>query len=32
VGIVAGFIATAFVGWQPAILVGWDFAAICFLL
>jgi uncharacterized membrane protein len=32
VGIIAGFVATAFVGWQPAILVGWDFAAICFLL
>jgi uncharacterized membrane protein len=29
VGIVAG---TAFVGWQAAILVGWDGAALCFLV
>lgn len=32
VGIIAGFIGTAFVGWQAAILVGWDAAATCFLV
>ena len=32
VGIVAGVIATAFVGWQASILVGWDGAALCFLV
>jgi uncharacterized membrane protein len=32
VGIIAGFIATAFVGWQASILIGWDFAALCYLL
>jgi uncharacterized membrane protein len=31
-GIIAGFIGTAFVGWQASILVGWDAAAICYLL
>ena len=31
-GIIAGFIATVWVGWQAAILVGWDAAALCFLL
>jgi uncharacterized membrane protein len=31
VGIIAGFIASTFLGWQAAILIGWDFAALCFL-
>ncbi len=31
-GIIAGFVATAWVGWQAAILVGWDVAAVCFLM
>ena len=32
VGVLAGFIGTAFVGWQAAILIGWDGAALCFLV
>jgi uncharacterized membrane protein len=31
-GIIAGFVATMWIGWQPAILVGWDAAAVCFLV
>ncbi|MFZ0251864.1 MAG: DUF1345 domain-containing protein [Acidimicrobiales bacterium] len=31
-GIVAGVIGNAFVAWQAAILVGWDAAAVCFLV
>jgi uncharacterized membrane protein len=31
-GIVAGFVATMWVDWQPAILVGWDVASAFFLL
>ena len=31
-GIVAGLVATAWVVWQAAILVGWDAAALCFLV
>jgi uncharacterized membrane protein len=31
-GIIAGFVATVWVGWQAAILVGWDASAVCFLV
>jgi uncharacterized membrane protein len=31
-GIIAGLVATVWVRWQAAILVGWDAAAVCFLI
>jgi uncharacterized membrane protein len=31
-GIVAGTVATVWVSWQAAILVGWDAASVCFLV
>jgi uncharacterized membrane protein len=31
-GIIAGSVATVWIGWQAAILVGWDAAAVCFLV
>jgi uncharacterized membrane protein len=31
-GIAAGLIATMWVSWQAAILVGWDAAAVCYLV
>jgi uncharacterized membrane protein len=31
-GIIAGLVATVWVSWQAAILVGWDAAAVCFLI
>jgi uncharacterized membrane protein len=32
IGIVAGFLVTLVLAWQAAILVGWDAAALCYLL
>ena len=31
-GIIAGTVATVWVSWQAAILVGWDVASLCFLV
>ena len=31
-GIIAGLVAIVWIGWQPGVLVGWDAAAVCFLV